>query len=300
MAIRSNFSDQFLTDALPVLEDLIMQEYEKYPDAVPEVFNMMPLSTWGTQTTSVAGVGAAIVKSEGEGTASSDPTQGFDKTYTALTYALKTGFSKELIDDNKYDMIEKTYRSLGLGMYQTRQVVAFNVLNDGFADTGPDGVSLFNTAHPMILGHTYANRPATEIALSIAGLRDMQVDLRRQVGHENTNIFLIPRKIAVPPELEETAKELISSTDRPDTPNRATNSLTTWNYGLIVNPFLTSTTAWFALADTTQHELRFYDREAPNTLSWPDNDKDILYTKGRCRFVVGYSDFIGTWGTQGT
>lgn len=299
MSIRSQYSDVFLADALPVLDALIYEEYEKYPDAIPMIFRVMSSKNWGEQTTTMAGIKPALTKPEGENVAFDDALQGFDKTYQHVTYAIATSFSEELTEDDRLSLVEDTYRSLGLAMYQTRQVVAVNIINNGFTDTGPDGATLFSTSHTMIGGHTYANRPSTDIALSVAGMREMEVDMMRQVNHRNINIYIMPRVIWAPPELAQTLKELIESPERPDTPNRAINSFYSFNYQGMVSPYLTSTTAWGALADKTQHQMRFYERVAPQTRSWIDDPSGDVNTRIRSRFSVGYSDFIGTWGTTG-
>jgi len=299
MSNRSQYSDVFLTDALPVLDALIYEEYEKYPDAVPVIFNVKDSSTWGEQTTTMAGIKPALTKNEGENVAFDDALQGFDKTYQHVTYAIATSFSEELIEDDRLSMVEKTYRSLGMAVYQTRQVVALNIINNGFTDTGPDGATLFSTSHTMIGGHTYANRPSTDISLSVGGMRSMEVQMMRQVNHRNINIYLMPRVIWAPPELSQTLMELLKSVDRPDTPNRATNTFYMHNYDAMVSPYLTSVTAWGAFSDKSQHELRFYERKAPTTKSWVDDPSGDVNTRIRTRFSVGYSDFIGTWGTTG-
>lgn len=299
MSMRSNYPDIFLDDALPVLDATLFDEYEKYPDTASVIFREMPSSRWGEQTSTFAGIKAAPAKVEGSSSATDDSIQGYDKTYTHVTYAITTSFTREAIDDDNMTLVEDTYRSLGLSMYQTKQVVCWNVINDGFTDTGPDGSSLFNTAHTMIGGHTYANRPSTDIAISVAGLREMEVDMMRQVNHRNINVMVMPKYIWAPPELSQVVKELTDSPERPDTPNRAINTFASNKYQPVISPFLTSVTAWGAFAEKTQHKLRFYNREAPNTDTWVDRPTRTVLTMIVSRFSVGYSDFIGAWGTTG-
>lgn len=299
MALRSEFTDVFLSDALPLLDEVIMDEYQKYPDMIADVFNVLPSDTWGEQSSTYAGLKAAVLKNEGEPLAEDVPLQGYDKTYTHVTYGLVVGFSKELIRDNRLSLVQKTYRSLGMSAYQVRQVVAFNILNNSFTDTGPDGTSLCATSHTMIGGHTYGNRPSTDIALSVGGLRAMEVALMRQVNHRNMNIMLMPRAIVVPPDLSQTLDELVGSPDRPDTPNRAINSFASKNYKKVVNPFLTSVTAWWGVSDPSQNELRFYDRQGVETDSWVDRATKDVNTSIDFRISAGYSDFLGIYGTTG-
>jgi len=297
--LRSGVPDQLLSDALPLLDMIIMDEYGRLPDFVRELFNFQSSSTWGEQSSTMAGLGAVPEASEGQSVAYEDPAQGYDKTYSHLEYKLAVAFSETLVEDNKFDMISKTYKGLGMSMYQTFQVVGAAVLNDGFADTGPDGSSLFNSSHTLIKGGTYGNRPSTDIALSVAGMREMEVDFLNQVDQRNLNIMLQPENIIVPPDLKHTAFELIKSQDRPDTANRATNTFYQENYKPYVWPYLSSATAWFATANKAQHELRMYERVKPYTKTDQDFDTGDVKTLIRCRFSVGYSSYEGTWGTTG-
>lgn len=299
MSQRSNFSDIFFADALPVLEALIMQTHNEQPDVVPTIFKTMGSSQWGEQTLTVAGIKAAPEKNEGENTVNDDAIQGFDKTYNHVTYAIQTGFTEETIEDNRLGLIQDTYASLGKAMNQTKQITSFNVINNGFTDVGPDGVSLFNNVHPLIGGGTSSNRPAVAVALSVAGMRQMEVDMMRQVDQRSINIMIMPKIIWAPPELSQTLKELIESPDRPDTPNRAINTFASSKYQAVVSPYLTSITAWGAFADKKDHQMRFYNRVSPAVKSWIEESSGSAHTRIRSRFSVGYSDFIGTWGTTG-
>lgn len=297
-AIRSQYTDLFYENALPALREVIFDQFEKQPDLVPMVFKIETDESWGVQDTTYTGLGAAVEKLEGEDVTFDRAMQGYDKTYRHVTYAIAASLSEELIEDNRMNLIEQVYRSLGTSMYQTKQVTAFNILNDGFTTTGPDGENLFDTGHPLIGGGTYANRPTTDIALSVAGMREMETSLMRQTNDRGINIVIMPRTLVVPPDLKYIANELTKSEYKPQTAN---NEINTFNgsYSLVVSPFLTSTTAWFATAETSQLQLKFISRLEPSERSWVDEKTGSVNTRIRCRFSVGYSDYKGTWGTTG-
>lgn len=297
--LRSNYSDLFLEDALPVLDAVIMEQYERQPDKTPLIFRQYTSDTWGDQTTTMAGVGPAESKAEGEGVAFDRPLQGYDKTFKFVTYAVATSFSEELIEDNRLSLVEDTYRSLGTAMHQTKMITCFNIFNNGFSDTGPDGENLFDTGHPLIGGGTYGNRPTTDIALSVAGIRSMETQLMRQVNDRNINIVVVPMNLLVPPELQYIARELTKSEYKPQTSNNEINTIKDDNLNVIVAPWLTSATAWFATASPEMTQLRFYNRVDPTTRTWFDEKTGTVNTRIRCRFDVGYSDYKGTWGTTG-
>src|SRR3990167_336864 len=295
--LRSGAPDLILSDALPLLDMIIMDEYGRLPDVAAEIFNEEGSSKWGEQDTSFAGVGAVPESAEGEALSYENPSQGYDKTYTHLTYKLGVAFSEEMVEDEKFGLISKTYKGLGMSMYQTTQIVCAAIFNDDFGDTGPDGSSLFNATHSLITGGTYGNRPATDVDLSMAGLKEMDVDLMNQVDDRNLNVFLQAETILAPPDLKQTLFELIKSQDRQDTANRSVNVYHE-NYKPIIWPYLTSTSAWFALANKSQHNLKKFNRVAPYTKSEQDFDTGDVKTKMRCRFSVGYSAWFGVWGSN--
>lgn len=298
-AIRSNFGDLYFEDALPVLNELIGETFEAQPDLVPKFFRVMPSGAWGEQTSTIAGLPLAEEKGEGAPVTFANQLQGFDKTYKHLTFALATDFSEELVEDNRMGQVEEGYRALGLSMFQTKQIFCFNIYNNGFTDTGPDGVSLFNTAHPLVGGGTYNNRPTTEVALSVAGLREMDTDMMRQVNDRGINIVIIPRQLLVPPELKYIAKELTKSAYKPQTANNEINTFMEDNLEVYISPFLTSATAWFATTEISQTQMRFYERVARTERTWYDEKTGTVNTRSRMRHSAGYGDYKGLWGTTG-
>ena len=77
-----------------------------------------------------------------------------DKRYIHLTYALGVRTSKELYDDDKYGIIKKAPVALARSERYTKEMVAMNILNQGFSPnvSTADGVSLFNSQHPLAAG----------------------------------------------------------------------------------------------------------------------------------------------------
>lgn len=294
--LRSNSLKLFFSTQLPALEALIYNELESYPDAIPSIFNDDPISGWGSQDLNYAGLQATQETNEGEESPQDQPIEGYTKTYTPVEYTLTVSFSKTYVEDDRVNMVRDTYKDLGMSAFQCRQIVAINVLNDAFSVTGPDGSTLCSTTHTMVGGHQFANRPASEIALSMGGLLSMTTTMRRQVSHRNLNVYLMPQTIVIPPELEQTAWELDKSEGRPDTDARASNAYQ-GRYKWVMTPYLVSTTAYFALGN--KNYLKFRNRLSPETESWYDQATRMISTMSRQRFDVGYSDFVGTWGTQG-
>ena len=60
--------------------------------------------------------------------------------------------------------------------------------------------------------------------------------------------------------------------------------------------YLTDPHAWFLQGEKSDTELRFYDREAFNTVHDIDFDSRSVKTAGWMRYSVGYNGFYGIYG----
>jgi hypothetical protein len=117
-------------------------------------------------------------------------------------------------------------------------------------------------------------------------------DSKNQIIHFN------PDTLIVPPALEFTARVILESTQ---VIGSAFNDINPIKGGLnlVVWPFLTSTTAWFVV-DSKAHELNFFRRKDEG-VKGPvyDFDTEAAKWKAVCRFSVGFSDWMGIYGSLG-
>ena len=299
--LRAGYSDLFFSNALPVLEDIIMAQYGGKPDMIPMVYNVQSSDKWGEQSTTITGFNVAPRKNENAAVTYDDVMQGYDQTYTHLTYALAFRVSKEMIDDEKWGLIKKAAQSLGFSMFNTRQITAANTFNNAFdnAFTGPDGLELCSTVHPLIGGGTEQNELTAAADLSVTSLRQALNDLEDTVDERGLLVNVMPRYLLVPNELIWDAEELLKSSLRPDTANNPINAFQIKNLDYMVWNYLTDADAWFLVSDKPDHSLMFYEREPVNVSSDYDFEADASKTKIRCRFSVGWSDWRGVFGSPG-
>ena len=103
----------------------------------------------------------------------------------------------------------------------------------------------------------------------------------------------------MPQELSWLAKELVRSTERPDTSDRAINAFQDDDLRVVVWPYLTDADAWFLMAEPSMHNIRSYWREKPNV--WHDwsFDQSAMKVKIRARWIRGWSDYKGSAGSPG-
>ncbi len=299
--VRSAYSDLFLNTMLPAIKKVIMESYESYRDILPYIFNVEKSDRSIEQTTTVSGFGLVPSKNEGSSVDYETLDQGYDRTYTHLTYKLGFTTSKEMMDDEKYGLMRKASQALSRSMYNTRQTVGSNHFNNAFSASflGPDAVALCSTAHTRTDGGTWSNRLAADADLSVTSLRTLLNVLEDTVDDKGLLLNLEAKYLLIPNELEFDAEELLKSSLRPDTAENAINAFTIKKLSPLVWNYLTDADAWFLCAEPSMNNLMWFDREPVNTTSSYDFDNDNGKTKIRARFSSGWADARGICGTPG-
>jgi phage major head subunit gpT-like protein len=302
MYVRQSFPDLSLQSMLPAIDEVVQLKYSQFPDQYSEVFRMETSSRSIEQTTEVTGFGLFQTVPENDNTRYDDPLPGFNKTYNHAQYSLGFKVSKIAQDDDKFGVIKKLATELGRSAKETIEVTAASVWNLGFtAAVGPDGQSLFSTAHPLVGGGVQTNRLAYASDPDVTSLQLALTDMRKTVDHRGKKQRIPAKKAIFPADLEFVAAELLGGKDRSDTANNTINafrrrsgmpSFDSW----MVWDYLSDPHAWFIQGDVQDTECRFYWREKFNTVHDVDFDSRGIKTAGWMRFSVGYNGFYGNYG----
>jgi len=306
--VRSQFPDVFSsTAALAFLRQIISSGTKKRPEWFQDVFRMETTDQANEQYTSKANFGTFVETDEGSAVTYDAALQGFDKTLTPLQYALGFKVTKIAMDDDRKGVFTDQASDLGWGYTESRNIMAADIFNNGFSSSflGPDGVELFSTAHVHEDGSTFRNELATSADFSITSLRTAFIDFQNFRDGRGKRLNLMPEQVVIPPDLYWEVAEVLKSTDRPDTANRATN-VTPDYYGqgtlskIKQVPYLTDTDAWFLLGPKEDHGLVFLEREKLTVLNDVDFETRTLKTAAWARWDV---DFVtngkGAYGSPG-
>lgn len=302
MFIRTLFPDLYLQSMLPAIDEVVMTKYSRFPDQFSDMFRNESSTRSIEQTTEVTGFGQFAVVPEGETTRYDEALAGFNKTYVHGQYSLGFRVTKVAMDDDRFGVVKKLSTELGRSGKETIEVTAASVVNTGFTSaTGPDGVSLFSTAHPLVGGGTQTNRLSYATDPDVTSIQLVLRDMRQTLDHRGKKLRIPPKKAIFPPNLEFIGAELLGGVDRPDTANRTINafrrrsgmpSFDSW----MVWDYLTDPDAWFVQSEVSDTEMRFYWREQFNTVHDIDFDSRSVKTAGWMRFSVGYNGFYGIYG----
>jgi len=295
---------QLLKELLPGLNALFGLEYKRYGEEHKEIYETETSERSFEEETKLSGFSAAPVKNEGTSIRYDNGQEAFTTRYNHETIALGFSLTEEAIEDNLYDSLSSRYtKALARAMSYTKQVKAANVLNNGFnsAYPGGDGVSLFNTSHPLVSGGTNSNTPAVQADLNETSLEAAVIQIAGWTDERGLLIAAKPRKLIVPPALMFVATRLLETELRVSTADNDINAIK--NNGAIpegytVNHFLTDTNGWFLTTDVP-NGMKHFERMPLSTSMDGDFDTGNVRYKARERYSFGWSDPLGMFGSQG-
>jgi hypothetical protein len=296
---------QLLKELLPGLNALFGLEYARYGEEHKEIYETEKSERSFEEETKLSGFSAAPVKNEGQSIAYDNAQEAFTARYTHETIALGFSITEEAIEDNLYDSLSARYtKGLARAMAYTKQVKAAAVINNGFnsAYPGGDGVSLFNTAHPLVSGGTNSNTPSTAADLNETSLENAVIQIAAWTDERGLLIAAKPRKLIIPPSLMFVATRLLETSLRVGTTDNDINALK--NNGAIpegytVNHFLTDTNGWYLTTDVPNGLKHFERTPLTNSMDGDFDTGNVRY-KARERYSFGFSDPLGVYGSPGS
>jgi len=227
----------------------------------------------------------------------------FLKRYVYKVYGLAFALTKVLVEDGDHIRLGQVYaRHLAQSLVETKELLSANVLNTAFnsAYPGGDGVSLINTAHPIVNG-TFSNQLATSAVLSQTSLEQMLIQVRQAVDNNGKKIRLVPRQLIVAPGNIFQAEVLLKSVLRTGNANNDINpvkSIGLLDEGAAVLSRLTSANAWWVQTDAPEGLKLLMRRRLEKTMEG-DFETDSMRYKATERYDVGFTDPRCAYGTPG-
>jgi hypothetical protein len=227
----------------------------------------------------------------------------FLQRYVYQVYGLAFALTKVLVEDGDHIRIGQVYaKHLAQSLIETKETLSANVLNRAFNSSyvGGDGVSLINTAHPIVNG-TFSNQLSTSANLSQTSLEQMLIQVRQAVDNNGKRIRLVPRQLVVAPGNIFQAEVLLKSVLRAGTANNDINpvkSIGLLDEGAAVISRLTSANAWWVQTDAPEGLKLLMRRELEKTMEG-DFETDSMRYKATERYQVGWTDPRSLYGTAG-
>jgi hypothetical protein len=295
---------QLLKELLPGLNALFGLEYARYGEEHKEIYETETSERSFEEETKLSGFSAAPVKNEGQAIRYDNGQEAWTARYNHETIALGFSLTEEAIEDNLYDSLSARYtKGLARAMAYTKQVKAAAVINNGFNNgyQGGDGVSLFNTSHPLINGAVNGNTPATAADLNETSLENAVIQIAAWTDERGLLIAAKPKKLIVPPALQFVATRLLETELRVGTTDNDINAIK--NNGSIpegytINHFLTDSNGWYLTTDVPNGMKHFERTPLQNSMDGDFDTGNVRY-KSRERYSFGWSDPLGMYGSPG-
>jgi len=295
---------QLLKELLPGLNALFGLEYAPYGEEHKEIYETESSERSFEEETKLSGFSAAPVKNEGQAIRYDNAQEAWTARYNHETIALGFSLTEEAIEDNLYDSLSARYtKGLARAMAYTKQVKAAAVINNGFNNgyQGGDGVSLFNTSHPLVNGAVNGNTPTTAADLNETSLENAVIQIAAWTDERGLLIAAKPKKLIVPPALQFVATRLLETELRVGTTDNDINAIK--NNGSIpegytINHFLTDTNGWYLTTDVPNGMKHFERTPLSNSMDGDFDTGNVRY-KSRERYSFGWSDPLGMYGSPG-
>jgi hypothetical protein len=286
----------------PGLNAIYGKAFSDWKTEYDQVFDVHKSKKAWEEDLMVSSFGLLIARGEGAPVQYDTEQQGFLTRYTHAEYALGFKITKNMMEDDLYDVVgERKAKGLARSERQTRETIAFNVLNRGFNSsyTGGDAKELFATDHPNVAGGTWSNELTTAADISEAALEQACIDIGGWTDDRGLKIAARPVKLIVPRELDFEANKIMKTEYEVGTANNTVNIVRSrFPGGVMVGHYLTDSDAWFIKTDQ-EHGLKMFTRRDPVFATENDFDTDNAKFKVSTRYSVGWSDPRGMFASPG-
>jgi hypothetical protein len=235
------------------------------------------------------------------------PVDDFDTPYKQTVTMTKLGFSfewsAESEETDKNGIYQPLSKKWAQAFLKTKNQKAADIHNFGFnsAYAWVDGKELYATDHGTASG-TWANEPSSNLAFGPLALQQAIEEMLDVVEHRgDPDPKMGPFILHVPNALALYAEEVVQSLLRADTANNNTNAPIRSRIQMLnVDPYFTSTTAWFLQeADVNEQGMYLWQVRPLTVKEGFEARNDTHWVAASERYVYGIQDARGHWGTLG-
>ena len=291
-------SEQFGYLLDPGLRKIFMDEFGQPDSTIDKLYGVEKSSKAVEYDLGIGGMGDL---EEFNGTIGYDDfKQQYRVSYTHREWVKGIKIERKLVDDDQYNVINSRPKLLAMVARRTREKHGMSLFNNAFNTTvfsGGDGLSLCNDAHTFV-GTTSTQDNLLTAALSPTAVSTARLAMRDFQDDTGNLINVMGSTIIVPPELEQTAYEIVNTEKQVNSANNNVNFLK-GRYDVIVSDYLTDTDNWF-MVDSKYMKmfLKWFDRTPVEFNKDKDFDTYISKWSVYNRYSYGFSDWRWILGNQ--
>jgi phage major head subunit gpT-like protein len=231
-----------------------------------------------------------------------DLAKGFKTTITHEEYVEGFKIERKLVEDDQYGLFRDRPAELAMAAMRTREVHAASVFNNAFSGSYPggDAVALCSDSHPKSPSNAGTLDNNGALALSYANVITTRRLMREWTDDRGNLIPVQPDTLLVPPELEDTAFEIVRTANVPSTADYRANFVQANIRQVLVWDYLTDANAWF-LIDSAAAKLclKWFDRVPIEfALDPTSNFRLESRWRGYMRYSYGFKDWRWIYGNN--
>jgi len=264
----------------------------------------------GVETHSVDMFGPMQRRAETTPYAYDTPTAGETKKTYYIDFGLRLYFTRNLIEDAQYGLIEKSVSHLGVADSLTRNLEVATLYDDAFTGsiyTGPDNLALLSASHtsnannallrsnildtPAQFGYTSAQALITKMR----GQKTARGHSRPAIKNNQTIKVLLPNNGA---EFEADRLFNAGAALEPGTNHNSINVLKKFRWEPIVNTHLQNMANWFFI-NSEETGIRMVEKRTLNTDTWADNGLKGMNYDVDARWCLHCEMWENTYGSNG-
>jgi hypothetical protein len=223
-------------------------------------------------------------------------------TYTMVKYTLSHRLSYELMKYDKHirDLAKKRGRSAGDAHSYLRDQVVAQIFNRAFNSSYPsyDSVELCGS-HTLDNGTAYDN-DLTPASLDFDNLWSM-INHFATSTYNHAGLLIQPkaRWLLTNPTNRKTVEKILEAEYEPDQANWNPQTLKQFALKPVYCPHLTSTTAYFLIAEEAKDDFMFWNVETPRYIDEDDNNVHGTNFFSWQIFTAGFHEHINVVGNPG-
>lgn len=195
-----------------------INQFSQLTNLMGQLYGMRSSGKRRERSSSISGLGKLQKKTATVLSTEDRPVQQFQKTFLHSAFALHTPVERELLDDEDWGWFQDLGIQYAMSANRTMESEAALVFNDAFdgAETGiaEDGLSLCNSAHLNADGGNSQDNSGTS-ALSAANVGTTLTSMRKFTDYRGEKISVNPDGLVIPVDLEQTAWEIVRSSQKP-------------------------------------------------------------------------------------
>jgi len=296
----------FATLLAPGLWRVAFNAINRQPNTWQAILNVKNMDRAYYDESLVAGLGGMVAKPEGVAVSFDDPLMGGTLRYSPSSYGLGFRVTREMYDDDLYNIMNRMASELGRAAAYKVEVDAWSVLNNAFSTSFPgiDAAALCSVSHPRLDGAgNLVNKPSTDVDFSFTALQAALDNFKTMVDERGRPLVMSPKLVVLDTSFEWAAKEILQSEFKPYTENNEINVLSDAVQYMTSRYFL-DTDQWFVLSDkggdtADGHDLRFWWRVKPETAEADDFLTGDALFKIYARYAKGFAYWRGVYGSSG-